>query len=118
MNPEDQSVDIEFDTAFAFNGQHITVNRSIIIPSVYVDDTPDPSTLTIESDQWQAITGFSGQHGYDGPIMHPSEQFSPNVLRSLYETHGTNAIYALTEVIDADDPDALVGWAILKRTVN
>lgn len=33
-----------------------------------------------EENGWQAVTGFSGQHGYDGPVMHASEVIGDSAM--------------------------------------
>ncbi|HLS00360.1 MAG TPA: hypothetical protein VK054_00005 [Beutenbergiaceae bacterium] len=60
----------------------------------------------------EAVRGHSGQHGYDGPLMHPSEQLAGGMAKAVLETPGT---YVLTEARDHDDPDALIGWVLLRR---
>ena len=34
-------------------------------------------------DGWQPVTGYSGQHGYSGPVMHASEYLGGGMARDL-----------------------------------
>ena len=69
--------------------------------------------LEVLSDEWEAwSTGMCNQWGYTGPIMHPSEYLGGGMAQTLLDEPGT---YVITEVVDLDDPDAPVGWIMLKR---
>lgn len=49
--------------------------------------TEDGRTLSDVSGDlaWQAVDGLSGQYGYSGPIMHPSENLSEHTVRGLLD---------------------------------
>lgn len=82
-------------------------------PEVYNDDERD---VTLP-DGWQALTGNTGQYGYSGAVMHPSELWSQCHVDDLVAA-GDNpdhldVYFAVVEVIDLDDPEAVVGWAVV-----
>jgi len=113
----EQSNEIGFHRAFTFDGTFITTHDDTV-PSV---ELLEDGTREWEFPGWAPVGGFSGQHGYDGPIMHESEQFSPNVLKSLYERFGDRTTYALTTVDAYDegfDTYDAVGWMILVQVGN
>lgn len=110
---------MEFDIAFTVEhatfADHkpleYTYDWNVIVPCVELIG----NTIDVDSYSWAAITGYSSQHGYTGPIMHPSEQLTNFVLRDIVKRYGTATRYAITEVIDSEDPDNLIGWIMLRE---
>ena len=39
--------------------------------------------LIIDGADWEPVSGYSGQHGYAGPVMHPSEYLGGGMARDL-----------------------------------
>ena len=108
----DQSNEIEFYQAFTFDGAAIA-DHDYTVPEVELID----GELEISPQQnWMPVTGHSGQYGYNGPIMHVSEQFSPNLLQDMHDRYGPRSIYGLAVVESWNDEfeeyDA-AGWVIL-----
>lgn len=99
---------INFDSPFVVlpNGEFATVN--IYSPSVYNSDTED---IYIESTEWEALTGYTGQHGYNGAVLHSSEYLGGGLLKDILEDVG--GVYCLTVVYDLDD-DGMAGWSVLR----
>lgn len=60
---------------------------------------------------WTPVSGKSGQHGYEGPIFHPSE-FVGGGLLDWIKAHP--AVYVTVAVSDPADPEELVGWMLLQ----
>lgn len=61
---------------------------------------------------WRLLTGFTGQYGYAGPIMHPSEYIGGGLERHILENPG----YHVAVVVYDDSPDSeVVGWAVAYR---
>lgn len=81
-------------------------------PSVYND--PDGDVIIDGGSEWRAIVGKTGQYGYRGAVMHPSETADDaTIARWVDEAGGT--VFAIVEVVDCEDESALVGWAIVYR---
>lgn len=100
----------EFDCPFAVNSDGTaTVINSDFAPTVWSDDDSD---IVIDSSDWSALTGYTGQHGYNGAVMHSSEYFGGKLYEDVMTTPGT---YAIVEVRDIEDEDDLVGWCVLRR---
>lgn len=79
-------------------------------PDVAIDPRGDVAV----TDGWHVITGKTGQHGYSGAIMHPSE-FADDamILRWAQDAGATH--FAIVEVRDEDGnyPDGdPIGWAV------
>lgn len=56
---------------------------------------------------WVPVSGFSGQHGYRGPVMHDSEYLGGGMLEYMLETPG---VYVCAPVWwDSDDRDPYTG---------
>lgn len=104
--------EVEFDVPFMVDEGNVIRVVGVYAPEVYHDETDD---IEIVSDEWEAMTGYTGQHGYNGAVMHPSETLSGGLAYDiLNESHGD--IYVVVAVLDYDNPEALVGWAVLRYT--
>lgn len=80
-------------------------------PAVFLDEAPEH--ISVDAPGWSAWSaGRSNQQGYDGPILAPAE-FLGGMEVDLRAEPG---IYTIQEVRDVSDPDALVGWVILRWT--
>lgn len=89
--------------------------RAYWVPEIAHDPHGD---VTIYSDTWKAMTGLTGQHGYNGAVLHPSEVMSCGVVGAMLrivENAEHPVAFALTEVRDEDlsHPETPIGWAIL-----
>lgn len=62
---------------------------------------------------WELLTGWTGQSGYRGPVMHASEYLGGRMAEYILETPG---IYTAV-VVETDDPedDDAAGWAIARK---
>jgi hypothetical protein len=81
-------------------------------PSVYEYEgsTGDPE---IDGSGWSFFSkGYTGQHGYNGPVMHASEQLSGRLAQDILDTPG---YYVVTSVEDPEDPDNPSGWTVLTK---
>lgn len=109
---------IAFDTPFTFDGENVHESPELHSPSVYIHELDENDSMSepyIDGTGWEFVTGHSGQHGYTGAVMHPSENISSGMMKALHEKHGDNATYVVTEVINEDDMDDLVGWTVLVK---
>ena len=87
-------------------------SREFWVPEVLNSATDD---IYIEGEGWEALKGFSGQHAYNGAVLHPSEYMGGGLARHMLENPG---VYAITEVREEDGtlPDsALIGWVVLRK---
>lgn len=67
---------------------------------------------------WSLMTsGYTGQYGYDGPVMHPSEYIGGQLAQDILASPG----YYVAVTVDgmpygddesADDDDLSIGWAV------
>lgn len=68
--------------------------------------------------EWTLLTGFTGQYGYNGPVMHPSEYVGGALAAHILSTPG---YYAAVEVRNEDyeypDGDA-IGWAVAYKELE
>lgn len=56
------------------------------------------------------LTGHTGQHGYSGPVMHPSEYVGGGLERDILANPGW---YVVTTVTDDENEDwEPYGWAV------
>jgi len=71
---------------------------------------------------WRLLEGWTGQHGYSGPVMHSSKYVGGRLADHILDTPGE---YVAVEVSclpegedDAFDPDPPAGWAVAFREVS
>lgn len=134
----------EFDVPF-----RVTADRKVItgedackVPTadgsmwVYA---PEVYNGELDDDRWTLLAGHSGQHGYHGPIMHPSETLSGGLADAVLSTPGLYVVVAdvvMHEIVtsalggqryckscghggcdDTDDGEA-TGWAVARYTAD
>lgn len=112
----------EFDQVFVVrsNGQwypNTYPGRNLFVPSVYGETDPETGFYeeTIDSDDWEFVSeGMTGQYGYNGPVLHPSEYYSEGMYRRLLELHDDYDAFANVAVWDVDsNGEDIVGWVIV-----
>jgi hypothetical protein len=123
ISPAKLAREAEFDHVFTVHPNGTVSSPSgVHAPEVYhVEGEQHPRDVEIGGDDWERwSTGWTGQHGYNGAVMHASEQFAGNMATAVLREPGT---YVLTtvEVLpeDAGDEDpSPAGWIVLKRTTT
>ena len=97
---------MEFDHVIFCNGNSIVFDnddmprpgRSLYAPSVSV--MPDGSEFS-GLDEWQLLSGYTGQYGYRGPVMHASEYVGGSLARDILTTAG----YYVAVVVESETCD-------------
>lgn len=116
----------EFDVAFTVTEREdgtygVRAATGVHAPEVYVSTDDDGQILDQhESDMvadvkrqgWELLTGWTGQYGYNGPIMHASEYFGGSLREHVLSVPGT---YVLVVVACEFDEDGDAGWAIARK---
>jgi len=69
---------------------------------------------------WRAMTGYTGQCGYRGPVMHTSEFIGGRLERDILATPAfyVAAIVDGLSANDDDESDTTVGWAVFTRELG
>ena len=76
--------------------------------------TGEPSMAGYERHGWSLLTGFTGQYGYRGATMHPSEFIGGRLEDHIRE----NAGYYVAVTVDGlgatedEDAEGPIGWAV------
>lgn len=92
----------------------------IYAPDVWHDPRGD---IEIHSDQWDALTGYTGQHAYSGAVMHASEYLGGSLAHDILTTPGVYVVVVVNvwpeDAEDEDfDPEVELpepaGWAVLR----
>lgn len=87
----------------------------LMCPEVFLETD---GTLDILG-KWEAMSGFSNQYGYRGPMMHASEYMSGSGMEAWIRANP--GVYVVTEPLDADNLDAddpgTMTWVLLKSTI-
>lgn len=103
----------------------VTLDRRVEdVPNLYAPTvTNDPDgDIDIDSEDWHALIGKSGQYGYGGAVMHPSEFIGEYLAMDMahmcdeaYE-EGRKVAWSVVTVDDGDD-EGPVGWVMVWRYV-
>jgi hypothetical protein len=77
---------------------------------------------------WTLLSGFTGQYGYNGPVMHASEYVGGGLERHIRETPGYYVVLEVSGRCDYDgttdcDPESgcdcePAGWAIAYKPLD
>jgi hypothetical protein len=101
---------VDFDRPFYVSPEKTLEFTEDIAPDILDDELSDEG--------WEFVTGYSGQHGYSGPIMHSSEFFGGRMAQDVLDRPGVYAITAAHYSPDEDDDTEetiMDGWALLRR---
>lgn len=140
MVPDDGEIcrcdfDPDFDHVYLIDGLGtITDAEGVYAPSVENDPAGD---VTIDggptlaqsrgsfdvNSGWDVLTGHTGQHGYNGAVMHPSEQWGNWAIQDLigYVEEDGYVAFAVVEVRDeeGDYPSGdAIGWVVVYRVIR
>lgn len=83
-------------------------------PEVFHSETSD---IEIMGGGWEALTGFTGQHGYRGAVLHSSEYVGGGLADHILATPGTYVtvvVQVLPEDADGEEGE-VAGWAVLRK---
>lgn len=117
------NVVMEFDHPIRVNGDG-TVTEDV--PGIYAPELLMPvhadSQILAEDEAdyigqakrqgWQLLKGWTGQSGYSGVVMHPSEYVGGALADYILETPG---VYVVISVETDDNDENAAGWAIAYR---
>lgn len=95
---------------------YLNHETTAVVPDVTHDEQRD---IIVWSPIWEVFSkGYTGQHGYNGGVMHASEQLSGRLADDILTTPGTYVVCEVSVMPDEDDPDdtdpAPAGWTVLK----
>jgi hypothetical protein len=116
----DERMEIDHVVQIMEDGSVIDRN-DLYAPEINVDTDGEGSILAEhESDMiedvkrqgWEMLTGWTGQYGYGGPIMHQSEYIGGRLSEHILSTPGIYCAVAV-ETYEEDSGDA-AGWAVCK----
>ena len=92
--------------------------EGVYAPGVYNDE--DGGDIIIDSSEWEALTGYTGQYGYHGAVMHASEYIGGTLADDILSTPGVYVVVVVgsTWLDDEDGGNEPAGWAILRQVVE
>jgi hypothetical protein len=71
----------------------------------------------LDDARWSMLNGYSGQYGYSGPVMHPSEFIGGGLAADILSTPGFYvSVVAYCDPVDdeGDEGDDVDGWAVCR----
>lgn len=92
------------------DGDLVDALADVYAPEVFHDDVSD---IQVGGHGWTPLRGYTGQHGYRGPVMHPSEYLGGRLADDILATPGVYVVCAV-DVLDGEDSEP-AGWAVLRR---
>lgn len=120
--PDELNDLMDIDHVISVDGDGIVTDASgVYAPELLMPVTSDGQILAQHeadyTDQarrqgWQLLSGWTGQSGYRGPVMHSSEYVGGGLARHILETPGQ---YVVTTVETDDDDEQAAGWVVLFR---
>jgi len=95
----------------------------IYAPEVTVDLDSEGSMISLNpadihlDSGWTLLNGYSGQHGYPGPIMDDAEFIGGGMERDILATPGVYVVVVVTGLRPDGQTtdDDLVGWAVARK---
>ena len=108
-------IDVDFDHVFTVTdtGEIVDGPAGVYAPDVWHDD--DEDVIVSSRERWSALTGYTGQYGYNGAVLHASEYFGGGLARDVLATPGTYVVVVVSVLPDDDDPEPEpAGWTVLR----
>jgi hypothetical protein len=107
---------------------------NVFAPEVYVQcadddcgsitkEAEEEMITSVEAQGWELMTGYTGQYGYRGPIMHVSEYVGGGLAEDilarpgLYVVVEPQGMYATEEQEEAQSGEA-IGWVVARKLDN
>lgn len=97
----------EFSSPFSIdeNGSVVNTADNVYAPDVFLrQDGGLEIDDDVDNDDWEAVSGFSGQQDYRGPCMHASEVMSGSGMEQHIRTNPGTYVLEIP-MCDADDDD-------------
>jgi hypothetical protein len=97
---------MEFDRVIEVRADGtVTVRSDLYAPELFDGELQD--------DGWTLMNGYTGQYGYNGPMLHASEHIGGGLARDILATPGLYV--ALVDTPDSADDTEPEGWAVAFR---
>lgn len=102
----------------------ITEPSGVYAPEISLSAAPDGQISAaddadmvafVKAQGWELLTGFTGQYGYSGPLMHPSEYVGGGLEKHIRETPGVYVACVADVQPDGAEESESVGWVVAYR---
>lgn len=120
--PEDLNEIMEFDHPVTVDADGIVTDAEDAYAPELIMPVDEDGQALLSADEhlkaqagdagWTLLTGWTGQYGYRGPVMHPSEFVGGRLAEHIIANPGT---YVVTAVETDDGDEEPAGWAIAYR---
>lgn len=107
---------MEFDHPVTVkDGKVVDAPANVYAPELtWYEGDYDDSDLESQANNsgWELLRGYTGQDGYNGPIMHASEFIGGGLEKDILAEDGT---YVAVSVESENRDDEPVGWAVARK---
>lgn len=107
VTPETLNSVMDFDHVIIVHGGDVVTDAE----GIYAPFLHDGE---LDSDEWELLDGYSGQHGYSGPVMHNSEFIGGGMARDILATPGTYVAIIAHWTGEDESEDDVEGWAVAR----
>lgn len=120
---------MQFDYVIRVDENGNATVTNVYAPEVYADATWDEhgdAHMSSQDNQdminylkaqgWEVLTGWTGQYGYNGPIMHSSERIGGKLADHIRENPGLYVRLAVDICPEGEDSESeYVGWIVAHK---
>lgn len=96
---------VEFDSPFRVHPGNVITHGDVPNGRDYwTPELLDGDMERAHADNWELLEGYTGQYGYNGPVMHDSETLSGGLARDVLNEPGVYVVIASNYNPDPDEP--------------
>lgn len=101
--PADMLRSVEFDSPFTVtpSGEIGPAPAGVYAPECYHSEADDVD-LAGAGEIWEPLTGYTGQYGYRGAVMHASEYLGGGLARDILASPGVYVVVVVSVLPDSE----------------
>jgi len=88
----------------------INTDTELYAPSITATEGEEPDVDAAE--EWQLLSGYTGQYSYNGPVMHDSEYIGGRLAADILAKPGFYVAVPVVWLDVPEDEDNMEGWVV------